>query len=506
MKKNSNAFILTKSLTMSEKRYFKIFSERHTIGSQNKYVALFDQLDKAEKEDDLEIKKNLKKTGINPAFLSADKNYLYNLMLRSLNDFHDSKTYNLQIKESLLSIEILFHKGLYHESLKLISKTETLAEECENFPLMIDILMWKKKCSGYSLGLKKAAEANLSIDKYITKLNNLKIITDLYYESNILQANNEKYSKKEVLKKLENILSQPELQSEKNVLSFTAKIFYYLIYSNYYYIIDNKQKEYDQLQKLVNILNVSTNYSIENPLDYVSIYNRLLAIKKHFQSSSFFDDIKVLNEFAKKVHIRRQVVIQRVFIHTNTHELEYYIINNDFQQALNKTKVIDKEISKLDLDIEPYHLIYFYYLHAITLTYVGQFHKALKFINKILNDFSLEDRPQVYIRVKVLNVILHFELKNYSLVFSLAKQVLKENQSQKKLIQIEEKILNALIRISDTKYLSLKEELLIFQTLVIELNETKKSNNVTENSLIDNYDKWIMSKIKRKLVSELFSK
>ena len=50
MKKNSNAFVLTKSLTMSEKRYFKIFSERHTIGSQNKYVALFDQLDKAEEE------------------------------------------------------------------------------------------------------------------------------------------------------------------------------------------------------------------------------------------------------------------------------------------------------------------------------------------------------------------------------------------------------------------------------------------------------------------------
>ena len=69
MKKNSSAYILTKSLTMSEKRYFKIFSERHTIGSQNKYVALFDLLDKSEKENDSEIKDNLKKNGINPEFL-----------------------------------------------------------------------------------------------------------------------------------------------------------------------------------------------------------------------------------------------------------------------------------------------------------------------------------------------------------------------------------------------------------------------------------------------------
>lgn len=42
---------------MSEKRYFKIFSERHTIGEQNKYIALFDELDKAVEENDTEIKK-----------------------------------------------------------------------------------------------------------------------------------------------------------------------------------------------------------------------------------------------------------------------------------------------------------------------------------------------------------------------------------------------------------------------------------------------------------------
>ena len=41
----------------------------------------------------------------------------------------------------------------------------------------------------------------------------------------------------------------------KNALSFSAKIFYYLIYSNYYYSIDDKQKEYNHLQKLVDSIN-----------------------------------------------------------------------------------------------------------------------------------------------------------------------------------------------------------------------------------------------------------
>ena len=63
---------------MSEKRYFKIFSERHTIGEQNKYVALFDELDKASEENDIELKKNLKKIGVI-------------VPLRKIGDFHLQK-------------------------------------------------------------------------------------------------------------------------------------------------------------------------------------------------------------------------------------------------------------------------------------------------------------------------------------------------------------------------------------------------------------------------------
>ena len=504
MKKNSNAFVLIKSLTMSEKRYFKIFSERHTIGEQNKYIALFDELDKAEEENDTDLKQKLKKLGINPDFISADKNYLYQLILRSLNVFHDSKTYNLEIKQALLSIEILFHKGLYHECLKLISKTELLAEECENFQLMIEILSWKKKCSGYSLGLKKAAEVNNEMDKYLGLLDNLKRITDLYYESNLLQANNEKYSKSEIIKKLESILQKPELKKYSNALSFSAKIFYHLIYSNYYYTIDLKNKELEHLQKLIDILNASKTYAIENPLDYVSIYNRLLAIKKHFSDSTFFDDIERLKEFSTKTYIRKDIIIQRVFVHTNTHELEYYLINNEFQTALSKTKDIEKEISKLNIDIEPYHMIYFYYMHAITLIYVGEFNKALKYINRILNNFEMEARPQVYLRVFILNAIVHFELKNYSLVASIIKQVQKINTTMQVLIPIEGKILQALLKISTAKNLTSKQELLFFQNISQEISELGKIKKMTADSLIDNYDKWINAKLKRKLVCDVY--
>ena len=505
MKKNSNAFTLIKSLAMSEKRYFKIFSERHKIGGQNKYVALFDVLEEAEVEKDAEIKKQLSEKQINTDFLSADKNYLYNLILRSLNEYYYSKTYNLDIKESLISIEILFHKGLYRECLVLISKTEILAEECENFQLMIDLLMWKKKCSGYSLGLQKALEVNQSIDKYILLLNNLKRTTDLYYESNLIQANKESYSQAEIINQFKGIINQPELESEKNALSFTAKVFYHLIYSNFYKCIADRENELKHLQKLVDILNSSTTYSVENPLDYISIYNRLLSIKTRLKSASIFEDINNLKEFSKKVQIRREIVMQRIFVHTNTHELEYYLIKNDYDSASRKTKEIESEVVNLQFDIEPYHLINLYYLQAISLIYLGKYHQALKFINKVLLSFSINDRPQVYLRVEVLNCIVHYELKNYLLSASLAKRILKKNIEYKILISTEEMLLKSIIQLCGVIKHTLLVERNQFEVVLKELNHLKANSKLSANStLLDNYQKWLQAKVKNKLVSDLY--
>ena len=504
MKKLSPVYSLIKSLTMSEKRYFKIFSERHTIGKQNKYVALFDQLDGLEIDDDKKIKAGLKELGISCDFLAADKNYLFNMILRSLNDFHHARTYNLDIKENLISIEILFHKGLYRECLQLISKTSAVAQECENFQLMIDLLMWKKKCTGYSIGLKQAAAINLQIDQFILLINNLKAITDIYYESYQLFTNQEELPPDELLRKFNLLLKKPELKSEDRALSFSSKVYFYLIYANFYYVKDEKLLELECLQKLVNMLNASAIYPIENPLDYISVYNRLLSIKKFFPSSSFFDDIKLLKDFSKKIQIRKEVVAERVFVHINTHTLEYYLLNNDFQEALQKTAEIEREIARLSFDIESYHMIYFYYLQVTALIYVGQFHKALKLINKILMEFLPESRPQVFLRIEILNCLVHYELKNYELSLLLSKKLLKKKEALQVFIPLEIEILKAFVLLCDKPEPAYKVENAVFQKLLNEINNQSGQFGSTSKGLIENYKKWIAAKIKRKLVCELF--
>ena len=68
-------FLLVKSLSQSEKRFFKIYSSRHVEKRDNAYVLLFDLLVKQTKFNDEEIKNKLKIKGI--TFYSDLKNYLF---------------------------------------------------------------------------------------------------------------------------------------------------------------------------------------------------------------------------------------------------------------------------------------------------------------------------------------------------------------------------------------------------------------------------------------------
>lgn len=273
-------------------------------------------------------------------------------MVRSLTEFHFRRTFNLEIKKLLEAIEILFHKGLYHLCLKSIHKAEKIALACENFSLVLDILNWKKKCMGYSSGINQAKLINEEMDIYLEKLTNLKQITNLYYESYLLRLKFDKHPDESIIE-FESLLLSPLLQSEENALSLQAKIFYFLTYSHYYFVKNEKKDEFENLQKTINLIHSSEVYTYENPLDYISIYNRLLSLKKYYQKEFFYDDIIKLRSFAQSVEFPKEIVAQRVFIYTYMAELQFLLLENRFSDAQVCIQNIEKEIVKLSVVIEP---------------------------------------------------------------------------------------------------------------------------------------------------------
>lgn len=412
-------------------------------------------------------------------------------MLRTLNDFHYEKTLNISIKEKLISIEILFNKGLYKQCYKAITQTEKLATDCQNFQLLIDLLNWKKRCVGYSSGLNEAFEINTQINKYLNLLTNLKLFTDLYYQSNLLQANNDKNIKAKIEIQFKNILSNAAMKSEEKALSTSAQIFYHLIYSNYYHVFDDKRKEIYHLKKLTGLIKKSKGYTQENPIDYVSIYNRLLSVKKHFAGTSFFDDLKTLQDFGSAYVFRNEVISQRAFIHCITNELEYYLLNGDLKKAVNLIHENESKTASIINKVEPYHIIHLFYLFIITSLYSSNLVQALKYTNVILNDFNRNDRPATFDKIEIMNVLIHYEMGSFTLVLSVSRQILKKNRQINHLDGFEEEFLKALTKISRSRHPESPIVVAILSNLLEVLEQLKRGKKDKGFDLYGYYREWL---------------
>ncbi len=159
---SNQLFELIKSLTKSEKRYFKLFSSRHTIGEENNYCLLFDYIEKMNEYDEEKIFVHFKGEAFLNKF-SITKGRLYQNDLKSLDSFYSESSIDDEIYTMLHHAEILFKKGLYNSSEKILASAEKIAEKHEKHILLLSIKEKQKKL------LETSCYLNTDEDKILLK-------------------------------------------------------------------------------------------------------------------------------------------------------------------------------------------------------------------------------------------------------------------------------------------------------------------------------------------------
>ncbi len=142
MKNYEQLFELIKSLTKSEKRTFKIYAKRQNSEVDLKFLILFDLLDKMSMYDEELLLKKAK--GIKKAQLSNLKAHLYKQILISLRLVQINYNKDIEIREQIDYAKILFNKGLYKQSLKLLDRLKSQAEKYNLDLLTLDIIEFEK--------------------------------------------------------------------------------------------------------------------------------------------------------------------------------------------------------------------------------------------------------------------------------------------------------------------------------------------------------------------------
>ena len=187
MKPSIELFKLIKSLSKSEKRFFKLSSALQT-GDKN-YLKIFDYIEKQNSYNEENLKAEFSKETF-VKHLPSEKNHLYKLILKSLRSFHSEESVISLLKQEMKNIEILYNKTLYKECEKFVSRAKELARDYEKFYYLSELISWKKKLIEETLSANilsvKIDELNKEEESVTAQLRNLAEYQVIYSKINII--------------------------------------------------------------------------------------------------------------------------------------------------------------------------------------------------------------------------------------------------------------------------------------------------------------------------------
>lgn len=406
-----NLFSLVKSLTKSEKRQFKLYVGRLGVNSDSKFLKLFNLLDKAKAYNEASIIKTgiVKKTQ-----LANVKAHLYKQVLISLKLNPSHQNVRSQIREQLDFASILYHKGLYKQSLKILDKAKDLAIVNEEKNMAFEIVELEKIIESQYITRSISTRADelaiqardLSAQNVIaSKLSNLSL--QLY--SIILKTG---YVKNEEEGKIVTKYFNDRLPAIKGKkLGFREKLWYYKAQLWYNFLLQDFLNCYRYASKWVDLFHQNPSMINLNPVFYLKGNNYLLESIFFISNKSKF--VKKLDHFKTIVQNTKfnkdENVSTLIFLYTNFHSINQHFIDGSFNEGLKLIPQIENELVQYQDRIDPHHKMIFYYKFASLHFGAGNNKACIKYLDKIISNKSLSMREDLLCFSRVLNLVAHYE-------------------------------------------------------------------------------------------------
>lgn len=501
-KASNHLFDLIKNLSKSEKRYFKVFSSRHTIGEENGYIKLFDFIDKMDEYDEDLVFKHFKGKPLLNKF-SITKARLYNNILKSLDTFHSTTSIDAQIFRSIHSAEILYKKGLYKQSEKVLISAEKQAVKHENFNLLLEIKQQQKRLIENELYTEVNADHIASMfreEKSI--LNEIETYHKLWNIKSMLfqEINrNGKVRNEEDTLKLKTLVEQVA-QMDMNEASTKSKYLYHHVQSAYYFSVNDLKLSHYHLKSIITILEKNEILAREHPNIYFSSLTNLIFISTRLKE---YEDARVHLEKLKRLENPGLSIDLDIKYFSSTFSLELSLLSEkgDYKAALELIPHIEEGYRLYGAHINSLRKAYIDFQVGVIYLALGEYSKALKWINNILNENKIDQKQDIYCFAQLINLILHFELDNSRFLPYAINSTKRYLKNRNRIYRFEEIFLKLISQISKANNIfDLQEKLIPIEAELEKLKSDQKEQIVFEYF---DFLTWVKSKLQQKSFLEL---
>ncbi len=495
-------FQLVKSLEKSEKKNFKLFVRRNGGNEDLKMITLFDALDKMhEYDEETLLKKN--KT-INKQQLSNLKANLFKQILASIRHTKDDDNIDLLLNEQMANARILYNKGLYNQSLKILGKIKQLAETSHQLTFQMQALFFEKKIEALHITgsiQNRAEEISQEVEKVnehlnlVSKLSNLSLQLYSWY----IKSGHARDEKDVNAIKMFFHSNLPLVNI--NTLSFYEKMYLYQSYCWYNFILQDLLLYYRYAQKWVTLFLAEPAMIKIETGQYIKAMHNLLSAHLDLNNYEKFDEVlKQFEAFAcsEEGNINANVRIQ-TFVYLHIAKINLHFLEGTFTKGLELVPYIEQKLEEYKLHLDKHRILVFYYKIACLYFGSGDNENTIEYLNKIINwKFELRTDLQCYARL--LHLIAHYELGNDQLLEYLIKSVYRFMAKMKNLSTVEEEIFRFLRKAFS---LSPNKILEAFKTLKQKLEKLEGDTLETRSFMYLDINAWLESKIKKIPVQEV---
>ncbi len=499
---NDSLFILIKSLSRSEKRQFNLYVNRLGTNNDAKFLSLFVLLEKMEEYDEAII---LKSKIVTKQQLSNLKAHLYKQILISLrlNPIHQN--IRIQIREQLDFATILYQKGLYKQSLKLLDKAKTIALENEEKNIAYEIVELEKviesqyitrSISGRADELAIQAKELSQQNVLASKLSNLSLQLYGYMLKHGYSRSDEE------IQFLNNyfIDRMPDFTFEE--LGFREKIWLYKSHLWHSLLIQDFVSGYKYAKKLVDLFYENPQMINLNPVWYIKSSNYLLECLYMLKYKSLFKD--TLDNFETHINLEQfpkndnLSCLAFLCIYNNKYNL-HFLEGSFFEGKI----LINDTLQKIDIykeQLDEHHIMVFYYKIASLYFGMGENKSCILYLNKIIQNKHLSMREDLMCFARILNLVAHYEARIDDNLEELIKDTYRFLIKMNDLHQVQKEFIKFLRNLGKIYPHQLKDE---FQKLHQRLLQFENHPYEKRAFLYLDIISWLESKINNKPVSSI---
>ncbi|HEX8516442.1 MAG TPA: hypothetical protein VF868_09610 [Bacteroidia bacterium] len=498
MKTSDNLFKLIKSLSKSEKGYFKKYANFHVRNEQNNYTRIFDAIDLQKEYDEKKLLKKFRNERFINQFAVA-KNYLYEMVLESLEAYHKNST--TEIRSILNRIEILVDKGLYSQAKKLLKKVKEMAILHEKLTYIPEINLMEQSIykMHYDVGDLRDNSDKLieEIEVCAMKIRNLAEYESLKNRLYLQRIETGVLRNEEEMKSYDWLLRSPLLKNDKQALSVNARILYYELFASYYSYIEDSQKCYEFSSLLIRLIGenkevIETNVNFPTHFLYrhsVQCYNT----GKYHEALEYISKMEVLK-------VKSDVQKLNILLKAYNTKLNVYFKMGNMKKCLQLIPEIEslletsKDSDKLLKEVIQWQVI-------SLLMIAEQYKPALKWLVKVNLSEVSNIRQDLECIGRIMEIVLHYELGKTDIMEYRLKSTYRFLASKQKMYQLEKIILSSIRKLINVN--SKEESIAFFKQLRAALEPVVK--DPLESKFLVYFDimSWLDSKIEKKKFEEV---